>query len=329
MVKNHYSDEKGYPADTNMMVFSGTANRPLAKQVMKHLRLPLGNAVVDRFSDGEVAVEIMDSVRGKDVFIIQPTCSPGNDNLLELLMLIDAVRRASARRVTAVMPYMGYARQDRRPRSARVPISAKVVANMISTAGADRVMTMDLHADQIAGFFSIPVDNLYASPVLLGDIWKHKYENLMVVSPDVGGVVRARALARRLDDADLAIIDKRRPKANVAEVMNIIGDVDGRSCVIIDDMTDTAGTLCTAAGALKDLGAIRVVAYCTHAVLSGKAVENIDNSRLDEIVVSNTIPLSAAATACDRIRQLSIAELIAESIRRIHEEESIGNLFMD
>ncbi len=329
MVKNHYSDEKGYTADTTMMVFSGTANRPLAEQVMKHLRLPLGNAVVDRFSDGEILVEIIDSVRGKDVFIIQPTCSPGNDNLLELLMLIDAVKRASARRVTAVMPYMGYARQDRRPRSARVPISAKVVATMISATGADRVMTMDLHADQIQGFFSIPVDNLYASPVLLGDIWKHKYENLMVVSPDVGGVVRARALARRLDDADLAIIDKRRPKANVAEVMNIIGDVDGRSCVIIDDMTDTAGTLCTAAGALKDLGAIRVVAYCTHAVFSGKAVENIENSRLDEIVVSDTIPLSAAAAACDRIRQLSIAELIAESIRRIHAEESIGNLFMD
>jgi len=329
MVKNQYSDEKGYTADTTMMVFSGTANRPLAEQVMKHLRLPLGNAVVDRFSDGEVSVEIIDSVRGKDVFIIQPTCSPGNDNLLELLMLIDAVKRASARRVTAVMPYMGYARQDRRPRSARVPISAKVVATMISATGADRVMTMDLHADQIQGFFSIPVDNLYASPVLLGDIWKHKYENLMVVSPDVGGVVRARALARRLDDADLAIIDKRRPKANVAEVMNIIGDVNGRSCVIIDDMTDTAGTLCKAAGALKDLGAIRVVAYCTHAVLSGRAVENIEKSRLDEIVVSNTIPLSAAAAACERIRQLSIAELIAESIRRIHEEESIGSLFMD
>ena len=329
MVKSRYLEEKGYSADTAMMVFSGNANKPLAQRIVAHLRLPLGNALVDRFSDGEVSVEIIDSVRGKDVFIIQPTCSPGNDNLLELLMLIDAIRRASARRVTAVMPYMGYARQDRRPRSARVPISAKVVANMISAAGADRVMTMDLHADQIQGFFSIPVDNLYASPVLLGDIWKHKYEHLMVVSPDVGGVVRARALARRLDDADLAIIDKRRPKANVAEVMNIIGDVNGRSCVIIDDMADTAGTLCTAAGALKDQGAIRVVAYCTHAVLSGKAVENIENSRLDEIVVSDTIPLSAPAAVCERIRQLSIAEVIAESIRRIHEEESIGSLFMD
>ncbi len=329
MMQNRYSQNNGYSADTTMMVFSGNANRPLALQVMKHLRMPLGNALLDRFSDGEVSVEINDSVRGKDVFIIQPTCSPGNDNLLELLMMIDAMKRASARRVTAVMPYMGYARQDRRPRSARVPISAKVIAKMISTAGADRVLTMDLHADQIQGFFSIPVDNIYASPVLLGDIWRHKYEHLMVVSPDVGGVVRARALARRLDDADLAIIDKRRPKANVAEVMNIIGDVDGRSCVIIDDMADTAGTLCSAAAALKDKGAIRVVAYCTHAVLSGKAVSNIGNSRLDEIVVSDSIPLNEAAQACDRIRQLSIAELIAESIRRIHEEESIGNLFMD
>ncbi len=329
MAKNRFSGDNGYQADTTMMVFSGNANKPLAERVVKHLRLPLGNAMVDRFSDGEVSAEIIDSVRGKDVFIIQPTCSPGNDNLLELLMMIDAMRRASARRVTAVMPYMGYSRQDRRPRSARVPISAKVVASIISTTGADRVMTMDLHADQIQGFFSIPVDNLYASPVLLGDIWKHKYEHLMVVSPDVGGVVRARALARRLDNADLAIIDKRRPKANVAEVMNIIGDVDGRSCVIIDDMADTAGTLCSAAGALKDQGALQVVAYCTHAVLSGNAVKNIENSRLDEIVVSDTIPLSAEAEACNRIRQLSIAELIAESIRRTHEEESIGNLFMD
>jgi ribose-phosphate pyrophosphokinase len=317
------------PATSAMMVFTGNANRPLAEEVVERLRLPLGKAVVDRFSDGEVLVEIIDSVRGKDVFVVQPTCRPGNDNLLELLMLIDALKRASARRVTAVMPYMGYARQDRRPRSSRVPISAKVVANMVSAAGADRVLTMDLHADQIQGFFSIPVDNVYASPVLLGDIWKHKYEDLMVVSPDVGGVVRARAIARRLDDADLAIIDKRRPRANEAQVMNIIGDVRGRSCVLVDDMADTAGTLCNAAGALKSHGAVRVVAYCTHAVLSGKAVGNIQRSELDELVVTNTIPLSDAAVACPRIRQLSIAELIAESIRRIHEEESIGHLFMD
>ncbi len=328
-MNNRYLDDKGYAADTTMTVFSGNANKPLAERVAKHLRLPLGNASVDRFSDGEVSVEIIDSVRGRDVFIIQPTCSPGNDNLLELLMLVDAVKRASARRVTAVLPYMGYSRQDRRPRSARVPISAKVVASIISAAGTDRIMTMDLHADQIQGFFSIPVDNLYASPVLLGDIWKQKYEHLMVVSPDVGGVVRARALARRLDDADLAIIDKRRPKANVSEVMNIIGDVEGRSCVIVDDMTDTAGTLCRAATALKAQGALLVAAYCTHPVFSGTAVENIQNSDLDEIVVCDTIPLSAAATACDRIRQLSVAEIIAESIRRTHEEESIGSLFMD
>lgn len=312
-----------------MMVFSGNANRPLAEEVVGRLRLPLGDAVVDRFSDGEVTVEILNSVRGKDVFVIQPTCHPGNDMLLELLMMIDALKRASARRVTAVMPYMGYARQDRRLRSSRVPISAKVVANMIAAAGADRVLTMDLHADQIQGFFSIPLDNIYASPVLLGDVWKLKYDNLMVVSPDVGGVVRARALARRLDDADLAIIDKRRPKANEAQVMNIIGDVEDRSCVLVDDMADTAGTLCSAAAALKQHGARLVVAYCTHAVLSGKAVLNIENSVLDELVVTNTIPLSDDASACSKIRQLSIAELIAESIRRVHEEESIGTLFMD
>jgi ribose-phosphate pyrophosphokinase len=315
--------------DSAMMVFSGNANRPLAKEVVGRLRLPLGDAVVDRFSDGEVTVEILNSVRGKDVFVIQPTCRPGNDMLLELLMMIDALKRASAHRVTAVMPYMGYARQDRRLRSSRVPISAKVVANMISAAGADRVLTMDLHADQIQGFFSIPLDNIYASPVLLGDVWKLKYDDLMVVSPDVGGVVRARALARRLDDADLAIIDKRRPKANEAQVMNIIGDVEGRSCVLVDDMADTAGTLCSAAAALKQNGARLVVAYCTHAVLSGNAVANIENSVLDELVVTNTIPLSEEAAACSKIRQLSIAELIAESIRRVHEEESIGSLFMD
>ncbi len=328
MANERFSREH-LPASSAMMVFTGTANPGLAEEVVERLRLPLGKAVVDRFSDGEVMVEIIDSVRGKDVFVVQPTCRPGNDNLLELLMLIDALKRASARRVTAVMPYMGYARQDRRPRSSRVPISAKVVANMVSAVGADRVLTMDLHADQIQGFFSIPVDNIYASPVLLGDIWKHTYEDLMVVSPDVGGVVRARAIARRLDDADLAIIDKRRPRANEAQVMNIIGDVSGRTCVLVDDMADTAGTLCNAAGALKDHGAVKVVAYCTHAVLSGKAVLNIENSELDELVVTNTIPLSDAAAACARIRQLSIAELIAESIRRVHEEESIGTLFMD
>ncbi|MFT5447766.1 MAG: ribose-phosphate pyrophosphokinase [Gammaproteobacteria bacterium] len=315
--------------DSAMMVFSGNANRALANEVVGRLRLPLGDAVVGRFSDGEVTVEILNSVRGKDVFVIQPTCRPGNDMLLELLMMIDALKRASAHRVTAVMPYMGYARQDRRLRSSRVPISAKVVANMISVAGADRVLTMDLHADQIQGFFSIPLDNIYASPVLLGDVWKLKYDDLMVVSPDVGGVVRARALAKRLDDADLAIIDKRRPKANEAQVMNIIGDVEGRACVLVDDMADTAGTLCSAAAALKQHGARLVVAYCTHAVLSGNAVANIENSELDELVVTNTIPLSEEAAACSKIRQLSIAELIAESIRRVHEEESIGSLFMD
>ena len=298
--------------------------------------MPLGKALVDRFSDGEVMVELIDSVRGKDAFVVQPTCASfhGNqrrsvdENLMELLILTDAIKRASANRVTAVMPYFGYARQDRRPRSARVSISSKVVADMIS-AGADRVLTMDLHADQIQGFFSVPVDNIYASPVLLGDIWKHKYPDLVVVSPDVGGVVRARAIAKRLDDADLAIIDKRRPRANQAEVMNIIGDVRDRTCVLVDDMADTAGTLCSAAGALKDQGASKVVAYCTHPVLSGAAVDNVENSVLDELVVTNSIPLHRRAAASGRIRQLSVAELLAESMRRINEEESIGSLFMD
>ncbi len=319
----------GMHEDSSMMVFSGNANLPLAEEIVARLNIPLGKAGVGRFSDGEVMVEINDSVRGKDVFIVQSTCTPVDQNLMELLVMIDAVGRASARRVTAVIPYFGYARQDRRPRSARVAISAKLVANMVSMAGADRVLTMDLHADQIQGFFSIPVDNIYSSPVLLGEIWKHKYENLIVVSPDIGGVVRARALAKRLDDADLAIIDKRRPHANEAEVMNIIGDVGGRTCVLVDDMADTAGTLCSAAAALKGQGASRVVAYCTHAVLSGRAVDNIEGSALDELVVSNTIPLDERAGACSRIRQLSIAELIAESIRRISHEESIGDLFMD
>jgi ribose-phosphate pyrophosphokinase len=315
--------------ETSMMVFAGNSNRALAEETVERLNMRLGNCIVGRFSDGEVMVEIIDSVRGKDVFVIQSTCRPGNDNLMELLAMIDAMRRASARRVTAVVPYFGYARQDRRPRSARVPITAKVAATMVSAVGADRVLTMDLHADQIVGFFNIPVDNIYASPVLLGDIWRLKYPDLMVVSPDVGGVVRARALAKRLDDADLAIIDKRRPRANEAEVMNIIGDVEGRSCVLVDDMADTAGTLCSAASALKAEGATRVVAYCTHPVLSGRAVDNIDGSVLDELVVTNTIPLDEHATACTRIRQLSVAELIAESMRRVNAEESVGTLFMD
>ena len=315
--------------DSRLMVFSGNANRPLAEDIVRHLNMPLGKAIVGRFSDGEVMVEIIDSVRGKDVFIVQSTCSPANTNLMELCVMTDAVARASAARVTAVIPYFGYARQDRRPRSARVAISAKVVANFISLSGANRVLTMDLHADQIQGFFSVPVDNIYASPILLGDVWKHEYEDLIVVSPDVGGVVRARALAKRLDDADLVIIDKRRPQPNEAEVMNIIGDVKDRTCVIVDDMADTAGTLCQAARALKEQGALRVVAYCTHPVLSGPAVDNVEKSDLDELVVTDTIPLDERAKQCQRIRQLSIAELLAESVRRIHDEESIGSLFMD
>ena len=318
----------GLHEDSSIMVFSGNANLPLAAEIVARLNIPLGKASAGRFSDGEVMVEIIDSVRGKDVFIVQSTCTPVDQNLMELLVMIDAVSRASARRVTAVIPYFGYARQDRKDQP-RVPITAKLMANLITTAGAERLLTMDLHSAQIQGFFSIPVDNIYASPVLLGDIWKHKYENLIVVSPDVGGVVRARALAKRLDDADLAIIDKRRPHANAAEVMNIIGDVSGRTCVLVDDMADTAGTLGSAAAALKRRGASRVVAYCTHAVLSGKAVDNIEGSELDELVVSNTIQLDERASACERIRQLSIAELIAESIRRISHEESIGDLFMD
>ncbi len=312
-----------------MMVFAGNANPQLARSIVDHLRLPLGKAVVGRFSDGEIMVEIMENVRGKDVFIVQPTCEPTNDNLMELLVMVDALRRASAGRITTVMPYFGYARQDRRPRSARVPITARVVADMIVKVGADRVLTVDLHADQIQGFFDIPVDNVYASPILLGDIWRQKYRNLIVVSPDVGGVVRARALAKRLDDADLAIIDKRRPKANVAQVMHIIGDVEGRDCILIDDLVDTAGTLCKAASALKEHGAARVVAYCTHPVLSGPAIKNIENSELDELVVTDTIPLKPDAVKCDRIRQLSIAEMLAETMRRIHDEESVSSLFMD
>ncbi len=312
-----------------MMVFSGNANPQLSADIASYLDVPLGKASVGQFSDGESMVEIQEHVRGRDVFVVQPTCEPTNDNLMELLVMIDALRWSSVRRVTAVIPYFGYARQDRRPRSARVPITARLAAKMIGTAGANRVLTMDLHADQIQGFFDIPVDNVYASPVLLGDVWRQKYPNQMVVSPDVGGVVRARALAKRLDDADLAIIDKRRPKANVAQVMNIIGDVRGRSCILVDDLVDTAGTLCKAAAALKDAGAAKVVAYCTHAVLSGAAVANIESSRLDELVVTSTIPLREDAAACGKIRQLSIAGLLAESIRRINNEESVSSLFVD
>jgi len=313
----------------NMMVFSGNANPKLANDIAARLQLPLGKAVVGRFSDGEVMVEIMENVRGRDVFIVQPTCAPTNENLMELLVMVDAIRRSSAARITAVIPYFGYARQDRRPRSARVPITAKVVADMIGIVGTDRVLTVDLHADQIQGFFNIPVDNVYASPILLGDVWRQKYPDLIVVSPDVGGVVRARALAKRLDDAELAIIDKRRPRPNEAKVMNIIGDVEGRSCVIVDDLVDTAGTLCRAAAALKEHGAARVMAYCTHPVLSGPAVENITNSVLDELVVTDTIPLNPAAEACKQIRQLSIAEILAETMRRVSDEESVSTLFID
>jgi ribose-phosphate pyrophosphokinase len=316
-------------ADKNMMVYAGNANPQLAQDIAAKLHMPLGKAVVGQFSDGETMVELMENVRGKDVFIVQPTCVPTNDNLMELIVMIDAMRRASAERITAVVPYFGYARQDRRPRSARVPITAKVVASMIGNAGADRVLTVDLHADQIQGFFDIPVDNVYASPILLGDVWRQKYSDLMVVSPDVGGVVRARALAKRLDDADLAIIDKRRPKANVAKVMNIIGDVDGRSCVLIDDLVDTAGTLCKAADALKEHGAQQVVAYCTHPVLSGPAVQNIMNSSLDVLVVTDTIPLTKAAKDCGKIRQLSVASMLAETMRRISAEESVSSLYVD
>ncbi len=314
---------------SQMMVFTGNANPALAGEIATYLNLPLGKAVVGQFSDGEVMAEIQENVRGRDVFVVQPTSAPTNDHLMELLVMIDALRWASAKRITAVIPYFGYARQDRRPRSARVPITARLVAKMLGQAGADRVLTVDLHADQIQGFFDIPVDNVYASPILLGDVWRQKYPNLLVVSPDVGGVVRARALAKRLDDAELAIIDKRRPRPNEAKVMNIIGDVEGHSCVIIDDLVDTAGTLCQAAGALKDHGAARVVAYCTHPVLSGKAVENIAKSRLDELVVTNTIPLRPDAQACERIRQLSIGELLAETMRRIATAESVSSLFVD
>ena len=312
----------------SLMVFTGNANPKLAADVVKRLNISLGRATVGRFSDGEVNVELLEHVRGRDVFVLQSTCAPTNDSLMELMVLVDALKRASAGRITAAIPYFGYARQDRRPRSARVAITAKVVANMLQAAGVDRVLTVDLHADQIQGFFDIPVDNVYATPILLGDIWKQRYENLMVVSPDVGGVVRARALAKRLE-CDLAIIDKRRPKANVSEVMHIIGDVSGRTCIIMDDMVDTAGTLCKAADALKNHGAARVLAYCTHPVLSGSAVERVKESVLDELVVTDTIPLRDDAKASGKIRQVSIAELLAETMLRISTESSVSSLFMD
>ncbi len=311
----------------NLVVFSGNAHPQLAHKVVSHLHIPLGSATVERFSDGEIAVEITENVRGKDVFILQPTCAPTNDNLMEILVLADALRRSSAGRITAVIPYFGYARQDRRPRSARVPITAKVVADMLTTVGIDRVMMIDLHADQIQGFFDIPVDNIYGSPILLADLRKQNYENLIIVSPDVGGVVRARAVAKQLGDIDLAIIDKRRPKANESQVMHIIGDVDGRDCVIVDDMVDTAGTLCKAAEALKNHGARRVVAYCTHAVLSGAAINNLMNSVIDELVVTDTIPLSEAAEQCGKIRQVTVSAMVAETVRRINNEESISAMF--
>lgn len=311
------------------MVFAGNANPQLAKAINEHLKIRPGYAVVGSFSDGEVNVEIDEHVRGKDVFIVQPTCQPTNDNLMELLIIADALRRSSAARITAVIPYYGYARQDRRPRSQRVPISAKLVADMIQTAGINRVLTLDLHADQIQGFFNIPVDNIYASPILLGDIWRQLYPNKVVVSPDVGGVVRARALAKRLGDADLAIIDKRRPKANESQIMHIIGDVRGKTAIIVDDIVDTAGTLCQAAGALKEHGAERVLAYITHPVLSGKAIDKISASSLDELVVTDSIPLSEEAEACPQIRQVSVAELLAESIRRISNDESVSELFVE
>ncbi|GHC08085.1 ribose-phosphate diphosphokinase [Thermomonas carbonis] len=316
--------------DRNLLVFSGNANRPLADAVCRELGVRPGKALVSTFSDGEVQVEIEENVRRQEVFIIQPTNAPTAENFMELLVLVDALKRASAASVTAVVPYFGYARQDRRPRSSRVPITAKVAAKMFGAVGTDRVLTVDLHADQIQGFFDMPVDNVYASPLLLADIWRaHGTDNLIVVSPDVGGVVRARAIAKRLDDADLAIIDKRRPKANVSTVMNIIGDVEGKTCVLVDDIVDTAGTLCAAANALKERGALKVAAYCTHPVLSGAAIDNVTRSQLDELVVTDTIRLSDAAKACPKIRQLSVAELLAETIRRVAFGESVSSLYVD
>lgn len=319
-------DDKEMAAYDSLMVFTGNANPELAKNVVKHLGISLGNASVGRFSDGEVAIELLENVRGRDVFIVQPTCAPTNDNLMEVLTMADALKRASAGRITAAIPYFGYARQDRRPRSVRVPISAKLVANMLYSAGIDRVLTVDLHADQIQGFFDIPVDNIYATPILINDIQQQRIENLTVVSPDIGGVVRARAVAKMLN-VDLAIIDKRRPKANVAEVMNIIGDIQGRTCLIIDDMIDTANTLCKAASALKERGAERVLAYATHPVFSGEAISRIASSDIDQIVVTDTIPLSEDGKKCSKIRQVTIAGLLAETVRRISNEESVSYLF--
>jgi len=312
----------------SLMVFTGTANPKLAQDVVRHLNIHLGRATVGRFSDSEVMVEILENVRGKDVFVLQSTCMPSNDSLMEVLVMVDALKRASAGRITAAIPYFGYARQDRRPRSVRVPITAKVVANMLTTVGIDRLLTMDLHSDQIQGFFDISVDNIYGMPILLGDVWTCDYQNLIVVSPDVGGVIRAREMAKRLE-CDLAIIDKRRPKPNVAKVMNIIGEVKGRSCVIMDDMVDTANTLCEAARALKEEGAQSVVAYCTHPVLSGDAVKRIEGSALDKLVVTDTIPLRDDAKACERIQQLSVASLLAETMLRISNEDSVSSLFME
>ena len=312
-----------------MAVFSGNAHPQLALDIARYLRIPLARAHVGHFSDGEHQVEILENIRGRETFLVQPTCPPTSENLMELLVMADAARRASAARITAVIPYFGFARQDRRPRASRVPITAKLVAKLIGTAGIDRVLTVDLHADQIQGFFDIAVDNVYASPILLADVWKQKYSDMVVVSPDVGGVVRARALAKRLGDSDLAIIDKRRARANQSEVMNIIGEVEGKNCVMIDDMVDTAGTLCHAAGALKDHGAVSVAAYITHPVLSGPAVSRIADSQLDEMVVTDTIPLNEDARACKRIRQLSVAEMLAETMRRISFEESVSSLYVD
>jgi ribose-phosphate pyrophosphokinase len=312
-----------------MAVFSGNAHPQLAQAIARYLHIPLARAHVGHFSDGEHHVEILENIRGRETFIIQPTCPPTSENLMELLVMVDAARRASAARITAVIPYFGFARQDRRPRASRVPITAKLVAKLIGTAGVDRVLTVDLHADQIQGFFDIAVDNVYASPILLADVWKQKYDDMVVVSPDVGGVVRARALAKRLGDADLAIIDKRRARANQSEVMNIIGEVEGKNCVMIDDMVDTAGTLCHAAGALKNEGAVSVAAYITHPVLSGPAVSRITDSTLDEMVVTDTIPLNEEARACDKIRQLSVAQMLAETMRRISFEESVSSLYVD
>ena len=312
-----------------MALFSGNAHPNLAHDIARYLHMPLGRALVGRFSDGEINVEILENIRGRETFIVQPTCPPTSENLMELLVMVDAVKRASAARITAVIPYFGFARQDRRPRSSRVPITAKLVAKMIAVAGVDRVLTVDLHADQIQGFFDIAVDNVYASPLLLGDVWKQKFDNMVVVSPDVGGVVRARALAKRLDDADLVIIDKRRQKANQSQVMNIIGEVDGMNCIMMDDMVDTAGTLCHAAAALKEKGAASVHAYITHAVLSGPAVERIRESALDQVVVTDTIPLNEEAQNCKNIRQLSTAELLGETMRRISDEESVSSLYVD